>query len=145
MPRIHGKQAMDAKTSSLLFSMWCFLTLSNSVVSQSANSRSCIAEGTTIYSPLDAGVKGPKFQGELSPVEPPPKVRSGVLFEVLVNSGGRICDIQIIRAPDRETAFRVGRYVGENFHFTPARLRGKPVAARIKLLLDEHGKVSAEK
>lgn len=107
--------------------------------------RSCIAEGTTIYAPGDGRVNGPKFQSELVFVEPPPKVSSRVVFEVLVNSTGRICDIHIIKAPDRETAFRVGHYIGDHFRFTPASLKGKPVAARLKLALDEHGRVSTEK
>ena len=98
-----------------------------------------------IYSPGDARVKSPKLLIEPAPLERPPKVRSRVVFEVLVNSRGRICDVHIIKAQDRQTALRVGHYVGDNFHFTPARLKGKPVAARLKLVLDERGTVSVER
>jgi hypothetical protein len=115
------------------------------VEGESESSRICIPEGTKIYSPADAGVKGPKLQIETAPVERLPKVRSRVVFEVLVNSTGRICDIQILKAPDRETALRVGHYVGDYFRFTPASLKGRPVAARLKLVLDEHGTVSVER
>jgi hypothetical protein len=127
----------------LLFT--AFLALPIPVESQFDSSRSCIAEGTTIYSPGDARVKGPKFQSELAWVERPPKVSSRVVFEVLVNSAGRICDVHIIKAPDRETALRVGHYVGDHLRFTPASLKGKPVAARLKLVLDEHGTVRVER
>lgn len=108
------------------------------------SSRSCIAEDTKIYSGGEPGIKGAKLL-EPVPLERPPRIKSRVVFEVLVNSAGRICDVHIITAPDRDTAFRVGRYVGENLHFTPARFEGKPVAARLKLVLDEHGRVSTEK
>lgn len=115
------------------------------VESQSDGSRACIPAGTTIYSAADAGVKGPKLQSEVAFGERPPKVSFPVVFEVLINSAGRICDVHIINAPDREAAFRVGRYVGDHFRFTPASLKGKPIAARLTLVLDQRGRVTLPK
>src|ERR1700731_904779 len=68
------------------------------------SSQSCLAHGATVYSPGDDHVKAPKFQVLHGPREEPVRVTSRVVFDIIINSAGRICEIHVVKAPDRETA-----------------------------------------
>jgi hypothetical protein len=67
------------------------------------------------------------------------------VFEIIINSAGRICEIHVVKAPDRETARQLAEHVADYFRFSPATLEGKPVAARLRLVFDEKGKFPAHK
>ena len=110
-------------------------------VSQTDDPHVCLAQGATIYSPAEDHIKTPKFQ-IVQGLEKPMKVSSPAVFDVLINPRGRICDIHVIKAPDRETARQLGHYIGDYFRFNPATREGKPVAARVRVVFDTQGKVS---
>jgi len=100
----------------------------------------CVSQGETIYTVGGDHVEPPKIHNlHVEGVELP-KTTSNVICEVLINSKGRICDIRIIKAPDRQTAFQVGRYIGENFRFAPVTHEGKSVAAKVRIVFDSSGK-----
>jgi hypothetical protein len=107
---------------------------------QTHNSAECVSQGETIYTVGEDHVKPPNVQVVNSVGHPLPKITSSVLCEVLINSKGRICDIRIVKAPDRQTARQVGVYIGETFRFTPATRAGKSVAAKVPIVFDSSGK-----
>jgi hypothetical protein len=106
------------------------------------NSAVCVSQGEAIYTVGEDHVKPPKLHIEQSERVRLPKITSNVICEVLINSEGRICDIRIIKAPDRQTARQVGMYIGENFRFTAATREGKSVAAKVPIVFDSSGKFS---
>lgn len=107
---------------------------------QTHNSSACVAQGAAIYTVGEDHVKPPKVHNLHVVGVELPTITSNVICEVLINSVGRICDVRIIKAPDRQTAFQVGKYIGENFRFTPATREGKSVAARVPIVFDTSGK-----
>lgn len=107
---------------------------------QTHNSSVCLAQGAAIYTVGEDHVKPPKIHNLHVVGVELPTITSNVICEVLINSEGRICNVRIIKAPDRQTAFQVGNYIGENFRFTPATREGKSVAARVPIVLDTSGK-----
>ncbi len=126
-------------------SIYCVLvTLAFSAIGQTDSSHVCLARGATIYSPAEDHIKTPKLQ-IVQGSEKPIKSTSPVVFDAVINSTGRICDIHVVKAPDRETARQLGHYVGDYFRFSPATLEGKPVAARLRLVFDEKGKLAYPK
>ena len=102
----------------------------------------CVPQGAAIYSPGEDHVKAPKLRIVRLAVEQPLTFKRSVMSDVLVNSEGRICDIHIINAPDRETALQVGTYIGEHFRFSPATRDGKSVAVLVRVVVDNAGEVT---
>jgi hypothetical protein len=100
----------------------------------------CLDEGETIYSPGKAGVKDPKLQMERQSPDAPITVRYPIVLELIINSAGKICDIHVLKATDPETAKRLIEHVTDNFRFTPATRKGKPVAARFTVVFNPPGR-----
>jgi hypothetical protein len=107
---------------------------------QNHNSAECVSQGAAIYTVGEDHVKPPKIHIVHSERERLPATTSSVICEVLINSEGRICDIRIIKAPDRQTARQVGMYIGENLRFSAATREGKSVAAKVPIVFDSSGK-----
>lgn len=106
----------------------------------SHKSPACISQGAEIYAVGEDHVKPPKIHNVHVEGVELPTTTSNVIGEVLINPEGQICNIQIIKAPDRQTALQVGRYIGENFRFTPATREGKSVAATVRIVFDRSGR-----
>ena len=116
--------------------------LTIATVGQTGGSQECVAQGALIYSPGQDHVKAPRLEVMHPLSGKPANPASRVVFDVVINSAGRICEIHVVNAPDHETARRFGHYVGDNFRFSPAMRQGKPVAARFRIVFDAAGKVS---
>lgn len=91
-------------------------------------SDSCIAADETIYKPGVDGVKPPQLQ--LDKNNKGVEIRSSMSLELLVNSEGHVCNVQVISAKDQASAKKVAEYIAEHWSFRHATRQGKPVAVR---------------
>jgi hypothetical protein len=87
-----------------------------------------------IYIPGTDGVKPPKLHVEHTPVDKPVKFDFPLVLDLTISARGKFCEIHVLQAPDQESAKQIADYVSENFRFSPATRKGKPVAARFKLV-----------
>ena len=114
------------------------------VMGQEDSSKPCLAANEPIYTPGEEHVKPPRLRIERGPLEKPLKSSARAVFEVVINSAGSICDVRALKAPDRDTAQQLAEDIADNFRFTPATRKGKPVAVRFKVVFDVQGKVGTE-
>jgi len=129
---------------SLTLAVLILSTHLGAVRSESDRSAICLAEGEHIYSSTDNEVKMPKLHIEESKRrEVSPK--SPVEFEIILNPAGRLCEIHVLKAPDRDTAKQLAYRVGDYFRFSPATRKGKPVAIRFRIVFESDGHLSVEK
>jgi hypothetical protein len=99
------------------------------------SSQPCLAGDEAIYAPGRDGVEPPKLRGERAKPDNPIKLSSPVILELTLNSLGRICEIHVVRAGqrDQESARHLVQYVSDNFRFSPATRKKQPVAVRFEV------------
>ena len=130
--------------NNIAFIATILLVMIQSVIGQADSSKLCLAANEPIYTPGEDHVQAPRLRIERGPLEKPLKSSSRAVFEVVINSAGTICEIRALKAPDRETAQQLAEVISDNFRFRPATRRGKPVAARFKVIFNVQGKVETE-
>lgn len=111
---------------------------------QTDKPESCIAQGELIYTPGEDNVKPPKLRVERAQMDHPSKVNSSVILEILLNPMGKICEVQALKAPDRDSARQFAENVADNFRFTPATRKGVPVAVRFKVVFNAQGGIETK-
>jgi hypothetical protein len=120
------------------------LTLRLQATCQTDKSQPCLASDEVIYTPGEDHVKAPTLRMERRALDPPLNPSFHAVLEVVINSAGTICEVRALKAPDRDTAQKLAEDVADNFRFSPASRRGKPVAARFKIIFNLKGQVSTQ-
>ncbi len=113
-------------------------------LAQSDGAKPCLAQDEIIYMPGQEHVKAPKLRIERGSLEQPLRSSSRAVFEVVINSVGTICEVRALKAPDRETAQKLAEHIADSFRFSPAIRKGKPVAARFRVIFHVQGTVETE-
>jgi hypothetical protein len=111
---------------------------------QTNKAESCPIQGEQIYIPGADSVKPPRLQVERTPLDKPIKMKSRLVLQLTVSAMGKICEIQVLETTDEESAKQVASYVADNFRFRPATRRGKPVAARFKVVFGSEERTRPE-
>jgi hypothetical protein len=92
-----------------------------------------------IYTPGTDGVKPPTVRVEHTPVDKPVKFDFPVVLDLTISTLGNLCEIHVLQARDQESAKQIANYVAQNFRFSPATRKGKPVAVRFKVVFNSRG------
>jgi len=85
----------------------------------------------------------PQLRMERRSPDAPVKTQFPVVLSVTNNIKGQSCEIRVLKAPDVETGRQLAEFVADNFRFTPATRKGKPVAVRFRIVF-ENGHVHGE-
>ncbi|MGO9649452.1 MAG: energy transducer TonB [Terriglobales bacterium] len=94
------------------------------------SARPCVAKDEVVHKAGESGVKPPRL--DIYPAEQMPEnVRGQFVFGVLVNSEGRVCDVQVLKASDKTAGARAAKHIADHWKFKPASLDGKGVAVDI--------------
>lgn len=99
----------------------------------------CISQDEVVYAQGDVvrkKIKPPKM--DVGAQEQMPEAwKGGALLEFVVNSEGRVCDVHVVAASDKDAAVRAAKHVAEHWKFKPATLDGKAVAARVEVMFGD--------
>lgn len=92
----------------------------------------CFASGEMVYD-LKPDIRPPKLRMERKSPDGSVSLSSPVVLELTVNAAGKICDAKALAAPDQQSAKHFVEYVTDNFRFSPATRKGRPVAVRFQV------------
>lgn len=92
----------------------------------------CMASSEPVYVPGVRGVKPPQPQPNKQD-KTAPDLRGPLSLELLVNTEGRVCDARVLTAKDGLSAEKAAKYISQNWTFTPATKKGKPVAVKFRM------------
>jgi hypothetical protein len=92
----------------------------------------CVADSETVYAPGERGIKPPQPLPS-NKAKGAPEVQGQMSFELLVNSEGSVCEVKILQSKDRLSAYKVAKYIEDDWKFEPATKEGKPVAVRFRV------------
>jgi TonB family protein len=97
--------------------------------------RPCVGKDEVVHKASENGLKPPKLN--IYPAEQMPEnVKGSFVFGVLVNSEGRVCDVQVLKASDKTAGARAAKHIADHWKFKPASLDGKGVAVDIVVNFD---------
>jgi TonB family protein len=89
--------------------------------------RPCVAKDEVVHKAGESKLKPPKL--DIYPAEQmPEKTKGQFAFGVLVNSEGRVCDVQVLKASDKTAGARAAKHIIDHWRFKPGSLDGKAVA-----------------
>jgi len=92
----------------------------------------CVAASETVYAPGEGGIRPPQPLPS-NKAKGVPEGQGHMSFELLVNSEGSVCEVKILQAKDRLSAYKVAKYVEDDWKFEPATKEGEPVAVRFRV------------
>ena len=122
--------------------LFCLISLAP-VFSAEVEETHCLSSKEPIYLAGQDHVKLPQLRMERRSPDTPLRTQSPIVLSVVNNSKGQSCEIRVLTAPDVETGRALAEFVADNFRFTPATRKGKPVAVRFRIVF-ENGRVHGE-
>lgn len=97
--------------------------------------RPCVAKDEVVHKAGESKLKPPKL--DIYPAEQMPEnIKGQFAFGVLVNSEGRVCDVQVLKASDKTAGARAAKHIADHWKFKPGSLDGKAVAVDIIVNFD---------
>ena len=90
----------------------------------------CVSQTEHIYEPGVDGVRPP--QPKLIKNSEGPKLRESASFELLVNSQGSVCRVNVIRAKDQNSAARTAEFMLGHWSFSPGYQKREAGSCQIR-------------
>ena len=115
-----------------LFGLWACLAAVAAQENSAPAKPPCIATAEPIYQPGVDGVKPPQPTASRDD-KAAPDMRGRFSVELIVNSGGHVCDARVMSAKDRSFAEKAAKYISEHGTFSPATKQAKPVSVKFRM------------